>query len=193
MEPEQGKRGRRQFLAKGLSPTSEQLLELFHECKRLLAENEKLRELVAGRPTTHISIQAVSNLTVVVSTEAEVEQITNQISGSVGNLAQGDKAQAINLGAIDQAPSLADRNAYLSELVPALDRLSDAMDKEKSDPEHEADIGMVKAAASAIRKNDTSKAVEFLKRTSKWAIEVATNVGVPLAVEALKQACGIPR
>lgn len=142
-----------------------------------------------AKVSTVLVFEKGSNPTIVVANGAEMTKYENEFRGPVGSVAQGEKAQAINLGNVSQAPA-PEAAAYLSALGPELQKLLEAMRTEKSEPEHEVEIGMVSAADAAIKKGDTSQAFDFLKRTGKWAFDVATKIGVSVAAEALKHATG---
>jgi len=51
--------------------------------------------------------------------------------------------------------------------------------------------GAVASAESCAKKGDGSGALEYLSKAGKWAIDVATTIGVPVATEALKKVIGL--
>jgi hypothetical protein len=51
-----------------------------------------------------------------------------------------------------------------------------------------ADVGKAKKAAEA---KDSAKLAVSLKSAGKWALDVATKIGVSLATEAIKQSTGM--
>ena len=60
----------------------------------------------------------------------------------------------------------------------------------QSGDEHEALTNVIRAQEAAEQK-ERSKVFEHLKRAGQWALDVATKIGVPLVVEALKIAAGL--
>jgi hypothetical protein len=80
----------------------------------------------------------------------------------------------------------------LSKLANELSTLRGAMKKEAQDDEHDIAIGRVAEAEQAAKAGDDSKVAEYLKAAGQWALDVALKIGVPVAVDALKKALGIP-
>lgn len=79
-----------------------------------------------------------------------------------------------------------------AELASQLNELRQALKKEAQDDEHDIAIGKVAEAEQAAKAGDDSKVAEYLKAAGQWALEVALKIGVPVAVDALKKALGIP-
>ena len=163
------------------------------EIRRILEGMERLEAAITkGLPIhqTHMTFEAGSNPTIIVSKDTGMTKFEANVGGNVGSMAQGDRAQATNLGAIGQALPT-EMPAYMASLAIALQELLRAMQEQKTEPDHEADVMIVKAAEEAARAGDPSKTVAFLKRTGSWAFEVATKIGASVAVDAIKHAAGI--
>ena len=57
--------------------------------------------------------------------------------------------------------------------------------------ENDKAIGAIAAAEIEIKRGDRSKAKEYLKQAGIWTFDVATKLGVGLAIVALKTALGL--
>lgn len=79
----------------------------------------------------------------------------------------------------------------LSVLAKELAKLRIELKKEGSEPDHDISIGAIASAESSAREGDGQKTLEYLSKTGKWALDVATKIGVPVATEALKKAIGL--
>jgi uncharacterized protein YjbI with pentapeptide repeats len=105
-----------------------------------------------------------------------------EIHGPVG--AVGDNATAHDFQQVWNEMGI---NA--SKLAEALEQLRNAMrDKNEGTLEQERAIAVVAEAEEAARKGDGPTALQRLKAASKWALHVAEEIGVGLAVEAIKRA-----
>jgi hypothetical protein len=112
--------------------------------------------------TTHSSINSAS--------------IIGDIAGSV--IVHGTSTG--NMGNID-----------LAQLATELSQLRAAMKQSVENDDHDIAIGEVAQAEKAARENNASAVLVHLKSAGSWALKVATNIGVPVAVEVLKQALSI--
>lgn len=79
----------------------------------------------------------------------------------------------------------------LSELAQQLSRLRQTMSQEATEAEHHIAVGEIAKAEKAAKEKDASKVAESLKSAGKWALEVASKIGVSLAIDAIKQATGL--
>ena len=80
----------------------------------------------------------------------------------------------------------------LSQLIDELSQLREAMAKEaKTDDESVAVAAVVQAKKAAQAKNREEMAKQ-LKAAGQWALDVATKIGIPLAIAAIKLSLGIP-
>jgi hypothetical protein len=80
----------------------------------------------------------------------------------------------------------------LTALATQLEKLRVAMRAQATTEDQDAAIGAVAEAAKAAREKQGSKVGEALKKAGKWALDIAVQVGVPLAVEALKKVLAFP-
>ena len=60
------------------------------------------------------------------------------------------------------------------------------------DPSEDEALGALASAQRAAEASDGPRALEFLKSAGQWALDVATKVGVPMAVKAFTAALGLP-
>lgn len=98
--------------------------------------------------------------------------------------AVGDNAQAHDFTQVSkQTPDKLDLEALSQELG----RLRVAARQEATEAEHDVAIGEIAAAESAAKQGDEKSVRAHLANAGKWAVDVATKIGVALAVEAIKQ------
>jgi hypothetical protein len=79
----------------------------------------------------------------------------------------------------------------LPTLADQLAKLRTEMKKEATDPEHDVAVGAVAAAESAARNGDEKSALDYLKAAGKWTLGVAVQIGVPVAIDAIKKSAGL--
>jgi len=79
----------------------------------------------------------------------------------------------------------------LENLAAELLTLHQMMSQEAKESTHYTAIAEVAKAEEAAKANDSSKVAESLKAAGKWALDVATKIGVSLATEAIKQSAGM--
>jgi hypothetical protein len=115
----------------------------------------------------------------------------------VGDIYKVGQAGAVGPGAtahdmtLNQIGGHIEATMSLSELAGELSKLRQAMSERATETEHHIAIGDIAKAEKAAKESDASKVALRLKSAGKWALEVASKVGVPLAVEAMKQATGM--
>ncbi len=112
----------------------------------------------------------------------------NYTAGQVG--AQGPKAHAHDV-TFNQIWNQVDDRINLSELAEELAELRLKLKKDAIEPEHDISIGAIASAESSAKKGNGPETLEFLSKAGKWALDVATKIGVPVATEALKTALGL--
>lgn len=79
----------------------------------------------------------------------------------------------------------------LARLADELSSLRQAMKEQATAAEHDIAISDIAKAEQAAKTRDSSKVAEHLQSAGTWALDIASKIGVPLAIEALKQATGI--
>ena len=79
----------------------------------------------------------------------------------------------------------------LSVLAKELAKLRTELKKEASEPDHDISIGAIASAENSAREGNGPKTFEYLSKTGKWALDVATKIGVPVATEVLKKVIGL--
>lgn len=112
----------------------------------------------------------------------------NYSAGQAG--AMGPGAQASNM-TFQQIWNQVQGSVDLQQLARELGQLQDALRTEAKEPEHEIAIGTIAAAEAAAKHGNGAKALEYLKKAGGWAFDIATKIGVEIAVAAMKSAAGI--
>ncbi|MBE9511671.1 MAG: hypothetical protein IMY71_12405 [Bacteroidetes bacterium] len=107
------------------------------------------------------------------------------IAGQVG--AQGPGAHAHDM-TFNQIWSQTSDKIDLSELANELSKLRLKLKGEATKPEHDISIGAIASAENSAKEGNGPKALEYLSKAGKWALDIATKIGVPVATEALKAA-----
>ncbi|MFW9263437.1 hypothetical protein [Nostoc sp. CALU 546] len=113
------------------------------------------------------------------------------MSGQVQAGAIGDHAEASHM-TLNQIGTQLENSVDLLELSNELSTLRQAMTRRSTELEHSIAVGEVAQAEQAAKSNDATKVAQHLKSAGKWAFDIASQIGVPIAVEALKRAIGIP-
>lgn len=98
--------------------------------------------------------------------------ITNQVSNSF-NQGQGEL-----------------ENIDLLQLAQEFSILRQAMKQEATEVEHDEAIGEIAKAEKSAKNKDISGVMAHLKSVGKWTLDVATKIGVSIAVEVIKQSTG---
>lgn len=117
--------------------------------------------------------------------DVHVSEFKNTIRGNFQG-AMGDNSQANNL-TYNQIGSQIENSMDLFQLAGELSRLRQAMNQEAKETTQYIAIGEVAKAEEAAKAKDSSKVAESLKGAGKWALDVATKIGVSLATEAIKK------
>jgi hypothetical protein len=116
---------------------------------------------------------------------------TYNISGQAGAVGPNAHAHDNTFNQLQQIGSQIEQSMDLAALATELETLRQSLKKEAVTEEHDmavVDIGKAKKAAEA---KDSTKTAESLKSAGKWALDVATKIGVSLASEALKHSMGM--
>ena len=79
----------------------------------------------------------------------------------------------------------------LESLTKELETLRSQLKAEAKDAEHDAAVGAVAQAETAAKAGDGPQAFQYLAKAGKWALDVATKIGTPLAIAALQKALGM--
>lgn len=107
------------------------------------------------------------------------------IAGQVGAQGPGSHAHSMTF---NQIWSQTSDKIDLSELVNELSELRIKLKEEATKPEHDIFIGAIASAENSAKEGNGPKALEYLSKVGKWALDIATKIGVPVATEALKAA-----
>ncbi|MCE8426246.1 MAG: hypothetical protein J5U17_10770 [Candidatus Methanoperedens sp.] len=79
----------------------------------------------------------------------------------------------------------------LPALAAELSKLRLKLKDEATEAEHYSSMGAIASAESCAKKGDGPGSLEYLSKAGKWALNVATTIGVPVATEALKKVIGL--
>lgn len=79
----------------------------------------------------------------------------------------------------------------LEQLAEELSKLRQAMKQQATEAEHDIAVSDIAKAEQAAKSKEPSKVAGYLKSAGSWTVEIASKIGVPLAVEAIKQAAGM--
>lgn len=90
-----------------------------------------------------------------------------------------------------QASGASENTIDMSQLSEQLSKLREAMSQEAKDTDHYIAMGKVAEAEKAAQEKDLSGVLGYLKSAGKWTLDVATRIGVSIAVEVIKQATGL--
>lgn len=110
------------------------------------------------------------------------------VSGQAG--AVGREAHAHDM-TFTQVWNQLESKIDLAKLTEELTRLRQAMDAKAAEASDKLATGAVAAAEESARKKDGPKVIEYLKTAGKWALDVAKEIGVPVAEAAIKSALGL--
>ena len=87
-----------------------------------------------------------------------------------------------------QPPTDIDLKALSSELA----QLRAEMRKNAKEPEEDEAVSAVGKAEKAAAAGDQSGALQNLKNAGRWALDVATKLGISVASKALEHSLGMP-
>jgi hypothetical protein len=108
-------------------------------------------------------------------------------AGQAGAMGPHSKASHITFQQIwQQTQSSIDLETLSGELAT----LRRAMRHEAEEPSHDKAVAEVGAAEEAAQNGDGPLVLQHLKNAGKWALDVATKIGVSVASEALKKSLG---
>src|SRR5262245_52633413 len=164
-----------QFLRETLAGEKQTVLLLKGEIQALERTVDKL--LLNQKPNIYLS-----------EGDLNMSSDTYNISGQAG--AVGPNAHAHDM-TFNQIGSRIEQSMDVTKLASELEVLRQALKKEATTEEHDVavvDVGKAKKAAEA---KDSAKLAESLKSAGKWALDVATKIGVSLATEAIKHSMGM--
>jgi hypothetical protein len=117
-----------------------------------------------------------------------VEMSEYNITGSqVGAVGPGARAHDMTF----QQTNIDDSDIDAATLAAELDQLREELARTASERDQYADLVAVSDAAAEAREGRTAEALKKLTAVGKWALDVATKIGVTVATEALKRATGL--
>jgi hypothetical protein len=116
---------------------------------------------------------------------------TYNISGQAGAVGPNAHAHDNTFNQLQQIGRQIEQSMDLAALANDLETLRQALKKEAVTEEHDMAIVDISAAKRAAEAKDSGKLAESLKSAGKWALDVATKIGVSLATEAIKESSGM--
>lgn len=121
------------------------------------------------------------------------EEVPRKVTNTVGDVNDGIVVFGPNSGTIQKNSGQGDQTARLnlSRLADELAQLRSAMRAEATTDDHDVSLGNIAKAEKAARSNDQASVLEHLKAAGRWALDVATKIGVTLATETLKKSLGL--
>jgi hypothetical protein len=111
-----------------------------------------------------------------------------EVSGQAGAVGPGSHAHDMSFTQIGKQ---IEESVDLPQLAEELSRLRQAMKAEATEAQHDIAVSEIAKAEQAAEAKDSSKVAEFLRSAGGWALDVASQIGVPLATAALRLAMGI--
>lgn len=90
-----------------------------------------------------------------------------------------------------QIGSQIEKSIDLPKLAEELSKLREAMKQQATEAEHDIAVSDVAKAEQAAKSKDPSKIAEYLKSAGSWTLDIASKIGVPVAIEAIKLAAGV--
>ncbi len=171
----------------------------------LVAEghSETIRESLSKLRALNSQIIGLSgNVGLLELTEDQSSPNRSKILINRGGIKMGDTYKVGQAGAVGpnahahdmtftQIGNQLEETVDLSQLANELSKLRQAMKAEATEAEQDIAVSDIAKAEQAAKVKDSSKVVEYLQSAGKWALEIASKIGVPIAIEALKQATGI--
>jgi len=170
--------------------------------KHLEVLKEKFESLRSKISTVQPSPKAYSEVSQLIKRNDGFQPSKKEYSFTIGELTMGDKYDVGQAGAVGPGSHAHDMNfnqiwnqvkgdLCLSQLVEELSRLREALLEEAKNPEQYTEIGAVASAEIEAKNGQGSKVLEYLSKTGKWVLDVATKIGTTLAAAAIKESLGI--
>jgi dihydroxyacetone kinase-like predicted kinase len=116
---------------------------------------------------------------------------TYNIPGQAGAVGPNAHAHDNTFNRFQQIGRQIEQSMDLAVLAIELGTLRQALKKEATTEEHDVAVVDIGAAKRAAEAKDSGKLAESLKSADKWALDVATKIGVSLATEAIKHSRGM--
>jgi hypothetical protein len=112
-------------------------------------------------------------------------------SGDTYNVAQGvGVGRNVNMKNVTVNQIQSESQIDLPVLADQLGKVRAEMKKEATEPEHDV-AGAVAAAEAAAKNGDEKSALEHLKTAGLWTLGIAVQLGMPVAIDALKKSAGL--
>jgi uncharacterized protein YukE len=165
------------------------LAELARESEDLMNPGDR-DDLLAALRNIDLRQNIFSKVSDYARTEVHIKELYMESKYKITGGAQGavgDNAQASNNVFNQWNQSGGDLTGLAKELAT----LRAELGKRATESEQFESAAAVAKAEGAAKNGNGPTAFEHLKTAGKWALEVASSIGVPVALEALKKAVGI--
>ena len=106
------------------------------------------------------------------------------VRGQAGAIGTNAYAHSMNF---NQNNAQFEGSLDLVQLAEELSKLRQVMMNKATVAEHSIAIGEVAKAEKAAKEKNASKVMEHLNAAGHWALDIASKIGVPVAVEVLKR------
>lgn len=116
------------------------------------------------------------------------DQFINE-KGQVGIMGHHASVQEMNF---NQRWNEVEDSIDVTTLAKELPLLLEELKKQATEGTHYKAIGEVADAQKAAEQKDGSKTLEYLAKAGQWVLDIAKNIGVPVATKALAIALGLP-
>lgn len=103
--------------------------------------------------------------------------------------AQGQNACAIG-NTFNQTIGPSIDKIDLTKLANELSMLRIRLKEEAKNSDHDIAVGEIASAESCAKKGDKQEVLNHLKKAGEWALDIASKIGVPVAITALSAALG---
>jgi hypothetical protein len=113
----------------------------------------------------------------------QVSNVSNSVV--VGGSVSGSVS---NFSSVNPTPK---NEIDITALLNEISALRQVMKQKATTLEEDSAVGKIADAEKSIKENNLPKALEYLRSAGKWALDVASQIGVPVAIEFIKQALSI--
>jgi len=178
-------------LAKTADEISEtELAEIAREAINAINPTER-SEILYALETIDIRKNIFHKVDKFVSTKLTIQNLlmeTYNISGGQqGAVGHGAISQNATFNQVVQTID----GKSLAELASELGQLRSVMKSRASQPEQDIAVSAIAEAESAARSEDRTKVAALLAKGGKWALDIAKEIGVPIASRLLESSMGL--
>ena len=113
------------------------------------------------------------------------------VTGNQNQVFQAIKNSTINNNFHQNQWDALQPNIDLAKLREELKLLRENLVKKEKTDESNSCIEALESAENELKKKNDPKALEFLKKACKWALDTASEIGTTVAAEVIKSAMGL--